>query len=469
MLFGTTDERTDYICGIAWLGIILAALFALWILVILIFCALGSKRVGFLSGKRFQRTYYYVNSSGKNVNMSGDMDDAEEPIYKNGGNSFMKPTMSSGNRSSDDDDDVYIENDTNKPNGQAYHSTPPNHGRTIPTNHETAVVGGGVKCCCWDQAVWIRGIFILSAVIFIIFSILLVTEGLTNLQGTIDSVSKSSYDIRETSTKTQGIVDVVLGIQANSTGLRQTLETELKDENLCPANPDLSQGQPTQTIKSLATSALEWLNQLNAYSESSDLKSLSASLESSSNAADNVYFQTKDVDISDWESLMILIPHTIIPCLLAAKAIMAAFDTPSQIFHCITAWVLVPLFVLMVISSAIISSAIVMVASSNSDFCYPEQYTVNPTSLVPNARQYNSIINSPDISVLQIIKNQGYDVNSTEYKGISFYILQCLQENPFGDVEKYVPTLVSPKRKKEFDMVGVLGFLRFGKTTNAFD
>ena len=60
-----------------------------------------------------------------------------------------------------------------------------------------------------------------------------------------------------------------------------------------------------------------------------------------------------------------------------------------------------------------------------------------------NGQTFVTPLNSPDVTVLQILLNTGYNISSNDYFLVSFYIAQCTKENPYDFLEPYLSTLVS--------------------------
>lgn len=449
-MFGTKAQQESYIAGLLWLGILVASFFAVWLLLIMIFCCLGSKRVGFLSGKPFQRTYYFVNN-GQNVN-------ANDSFTTEKFTTTPKASASNsggGNRS--DDEDCYIENESSfaTPLGL---STPvkniqadENQDRSDLPNknqpqHKTRIGGGG-KCCGIDQSIFIRVIFILSGLIYITFAILLVTQGVTNLQGTIDTMSASSQAVANiTGSGSSLIVNDVMKVQSNADALRTTLQKDLNNSNFCPGAPiDVSSNASNiDVIREQAANVVSYLQQIDDYANSLNLESLAQTLDQNSKSANDIYKTTSNINLTDWQSLIVLIPCTIIPSFIIASAIMASFDISYPAYHTFMVWIVFPIFVILVVVGAALSATFIMITTANADFCFPHEYTTDPTSVVnmTGSRLDKSVfINAPDVSVLNIAQKAGYSPSSTEYRVLSFYVTQCSLANPFTELLQYIPEL----------------------------
>ena len=303
--------------------------------------------------------------------------------------------------------------------------------------------------CGIDQIMWIRGTFILSGIIVILFAILFVTQGLANFQRSVDTINTvADTTIYLTSKATDLIRADTLAIHKEIAPLINELRTELEADSICPNAVD--NGQVDDVLKkfrNVTSQAVVFLSLFDAFITSNDFDDILSTLGSSHNMSKKVYDATNGIDLTDWQSLVVLVLYTPIPCLLVASAILSAYDTKYPRFHCVVVWVLFPAFFILTIVAAVFCSASIITASGNSDFCNPAQYnTLNPDSLLPQLiipARINITMNSPDVTVFQIIQKLGVSMQSDMYILASFYITQCFLRNPFAATEAYFLDLVS--------------------------
>lgn len=470
-VFGTKAERTDYMLGLAWLGILAISIFSIWLFLIILFYFLGQKRVGFLSGKPFKRICYYKITNNTGITDNNDIhsvDDINTTPFKDSYNGI--------NVNQSDDGDVYLENESsfpsplglNSPSVKQSHSS--NVGEDKPLgSFETSVIInngqqqnkqitriiGGRKICKIDHSIWVRTIFILCGISYVVFATLLVTRGIANLQGSIDTMGASSQAAANLAKDGSTAIDRALQILDDGSALRATLEAELNNDNFCPALPiDLSNNTIVETIRSRVNQTVMIMEQFDSEIES--LRATSRSLDSTSRQLNSLYRMTNKIDVTDWECLALLIPYTMIPTFLIAAAIMSAFDVSFFKYRRFIVWFSFPIFVLMAITGAGLAAAFIMITTGNTDFCYPEQYSGNMNSYVPvwndaptNEQEvFVSFANSPDISVLNIAQKMGFPRDSLEYRVISFYITQCGTNNPLDFMLEYIPEVVSDVQVK---------------------
>jgi hypothetical protein len=153
---------------------------------------------------------------------------------------------------------------------------------------------------------------------------------------------------------------------------------------------------------------------------------------------------TDNIVLTDWEALVILIPFTVVPFLLVVSAIMASFDVSFRAFTCTLNWIVFPLLVLMTFFSAVMSVVTIIGASANSDFCLPGDSSNDVVATV-DAQSFNfaTAESSPNLTVMRILQNEGFDNTDYVFKVVSYYVQQCSSEDPFQSLREYLPDLVS--------------------------
>jgi hypothetical protein len=397
-LFASDEEASDYVVGLLVAGVICAALFLTWMLLILIFLCLGRDRVGFLSGAPFDRKRRYSKAK----------------------QSASPQPSTDGSLQEEFNNEVEATN-------------------TVSRKRK----GGG--CCGGTTPVWIRGSFILSGIIFILFSILLVTQGITNLQQTVETMDQSAVDVQLLASEASAILqEGLLDVQPVAASLRDALVAELQRDNFCPGDPDLEQSATAQDVRDVATTAVDALTALDEFvTEQAD--DIALAVEKVEKGAAQIHDVTGDVDVTDWEALLILIFYTIVPCVLVAATILAHYDVDvsGSGLVCIINWFFLPLFILMVIVAAGTASGMIIAASANSDFCLPGgRAEIDDNQL----SEFFVRTNSPDYTLMRILERSGYKPEDTDmvYKVANYYVQQCQSkvEDPFVFLKEHMPELV---------------------------
>ncbi|GAX19262.1 hypothetical protein FisN_4Lu516 [Fistulifera solaris] len=262
--------------------------------------------------------------------------------------------------------------------------------------------------------------FLLCSLVFIIFSILSVTNGLSNLQSTVDTVSYNSYVVDGLSREASDILSSVKGVRETAVRIKEQLVTELNGDNFCPGNALLEDSGASTKIVSQANQAIPYLTELENFA-GDDLDGLESAANELQSAAGTVQEETDNIDLTSWQSLIILIPFTIIPAILMSATILAMFDAHFHLFTCLVNWIIFPLFFILVISACIISTVMIIAVGINSDFCLPKDQN-GPQTV--------------DTTVLNILPLQGYPNTTNEYKLAEFYITNCQTRDPFEQIER---------------------------------
>lgn len=306
---------------------------------------------------------------------------------------------------------------------------------TSQTNKGSTVDGKSEKNCVTGASpTVVRSVFIGSGMMFILFAILIVTQGVTNLQDTIVAVHRSAVDIDSIATEADDIMNSgLLSVQDTATSVRDGILTELTSDNFCPADPTLANNEAAAKIRAQADEAVQLLTLLDNFL-GDRLPAASTAVQQAAKGAQQVESATDDVDLTDWEALVILIPYTIVPCLLVAAAIMAQYDVQFPFLNCAINWFLMPFFVIMVIVCAGVACGMVAAASANSDFCLPGGR--------PELDVYSGL--SPDTTIYRFLDRKQFTEAALVRQVADYYVAQCRNAtDPFDFLRSYLPTLVS--------------------------
>jgi hypothetical protein len=428
-LMGTSEESTDYTKGLIAASVLTIVCFFIAFMSLPILMCLGQRRVGFLSGAPLTRRSKPASSITNQV--EEHVTDEKEV------NVPLKPEGSTGL----EETQVYEAEVPLKPEGstglgetQVHEELNNNIDALDGFQRSEVTVKSGAKCrhCCLDPShIWVRCTFILSGIIFILFSILLVTQGVLNLQNTIDSVNFLASDIDALALDAEDILrSGLLGLQTQATSVRDLIVTNLTDDSFCPADPTLENSTVFTDIRVKADVASEVLSELNNFLVDK-VESLSDSINDAAKGAREVQSATEDVDITGWKLAIILIPYTIVPFMLVLAAVLAHFEKDVPMLNNVNRWFFMPLFLILVIVAAGTASGMIAAASANSDFCLPGG---QPTDTYPGT--------SPDSTIWRVLDRKRHTAD-LERKIADFYIDQCQNKpDPFLFLRSYVPQLV---------------------------
>ena len=380
-LFGTQEESDDYSVGLIFAGCLVVTFFILWIVVLLVFCCMGQRRVGFLAGSPFRRPHPEPLRSEM-------LEDRQE------------------NYSEPDHDD--------KPIGRE-------SARLAPTKQS-----GGLLP--FDRPTRVRAVFLSAGVVYIIFSFLLVTQGITNLQTTIDTLNSGSRQVQELTVEAAQILNEglrELGEIAKS--VRAELSDQFSAGNFCPADPLLENSQVGQDIFGQATDAIRLLDEVGDFA-TDNITSLEDSVVRVQSGATDVVDATDDIDVNDWEALIFLVPYIVVPVFLMAAVVMSFFDVTFPYYNCVVTWFLFPFFTVLTVVAFVITFVMTIAAGMNSDWCVP-------------GGQNDA---SPDQTILRILEAEGYDADSKIMEIVTFYVDKCTStEDPFLFLKEYLTQIVS--------------------------
>lgn len=360
--------------GLAMLAGIVGACFLLFMMIILIFMCCGKQRVGFLSGRPFELTL-------------------TDDYYR------------------DENDDSMREQ--------------------YPDKTKKKKKKG---CCCGiATTTWVRCTFILSGILFIIFAMLMVGKGITNLQDTVKSVHHSAANIEYITTEAQDIMKTGLNdIRGVAASVRDALEEELARDDFCPDDPEMDDNPQAADVRMQTENAVEKLRDLDSF-VGEQVNDVADALTEVGGQAQSAVDTTGDVDLTDWQALLILIVFTLVPSMFVSAAILSHFDIETPCFTAFLDCCMMPLFILMVLFCVFVSCAMLVAASVNSDFCLPGGRSDDP---------YDG--NSPDASVLRFLDAQGYTGEEDFVRNVAeYYIHQCQGEveDPYTFMTDYLPDL----------------------------
>jgi hypothetical protein len=399
-VFGS--DGPDYAAGLVAAPTI-TALYFLFLLVAIVACkCLGKTRVGFLSGSPLQSPY----SSPCNALMQGEEEEEEKQDTKS-----VAGTVATASD---------------------------NGGSEIGAGVEEREVNSSEKmsgCHGIAKETWIRGTFVVCGIMYIMFAVLLVSEGMTNLQGTASSIYKSASDVHLISSEANKIVNSGLkDMQGMASTVRQTLADELRKNEFCPQDPTLQGNDDARRIQNKANESLGMLMDMDGF-VGDDITSISAALQKFGHGAERASQASGEIDVTSWDAVLVLLPFTLVPCFLVAAAIVAHYDVQAQSHDRVVNYFLLPLFIGMTVLCCVTASVMIAAASVNSDLCLPP---------ATNADAYPG--GAPDTTILRI-----FDANHMEGNVLrdvaNYYIKQCVNApNPYAFLTDMVPDLVSLAR-----------------------
>jgi hypothetical protein len=257
-----------------------------------------------------------------------------------------------------------------------------------------------------------RVIFLLSGVLVMIFSILTVTKGLSELQTTAETVDATNADIIKIHGEFESLLKSLRGVPRDATPVRDQLVLFLK-EDLCPLNP----GSSAETdIRKIGSSTLVALEELNNFIDDK-LELVTQALDQVRGVTDTVDSAVESTNFSGGAAANIMIPYFIVPALLMVAFFMGWFK--------VVTWLLLPLFVLMIMFSYVMAGVVALATQANADFCA------------------GGGDETPEGTINQIMMQYNLTQGIFYYDIFTFYASQCQTEGPWDFLEGYYGDLVS--------------------------
>jgi hypothetical protein len=368
-LFDEEEDAKDYIFGLIFVGCLIMSWFLVWAIALIVLkCCLRKQNVGFLSGAAYR---------------------ADLPAVKE-------------------------------------KSEAPQDVQEAPIND--GLVKGSKRISWPNRPMRGRIVFMVSGIFYITFSTLLVAKGITNLQSSVNTLNVSAQQIELISAEAASIIqDSLKDLKDLASTIREQITNEFQADEFCPADPSLENSALAKDVSGQANDAITLLDQLDDFA-SDDLATLEEGVLATVSGSLEVIETTENIDLNDWEALLILIPYLVVPSILMSACVMARFDIVYHPFlHSAIHYFFMPVFIIMNAVAFIAAGVMVVGAGANSDFCQPGGETDA----------------SPDQSVLQIMELQGYGPESQAYTIFRYYVDKCkADEDPFQFLREYLADVV---------------------------
>lgn len=226
--------------------------------------------------------------------------------------------------------------------------------------------------------------------------------------------------------------------------VKSAMSSQLDDPSkFCPAHPDLEDIAPQATeMRRQAMDAVSQIDEISNYIDTT-VRQVYDSLREARDNSEMISAQLTRIDVTDWKALLALIPFSIVPALLMAGALLAMFDSTFKCYTCFINWFLCPVFVVLVAITWIIAALMIISAAINGDFCLPGG-RIGDLGIEPIRNNMTLTLqpNPPDYTVLELLKQQGFEPDTSTYDVAAYYISQCTNEqDPFTFVRQAQPQL----------------------------
>eukprot|EP00980_Cylindrotheca_fusiformis_P030004 scaffold24174_cov117-Cylindrotheca_fusiformis.AAC.5 len=269
-----------------------------------------------------------------------------------------------------------------------------------------------------------RGVYALSSLMIIIFTILFMSEGLGNLQISLDTIEETNREIISIHDQLFSVVGSLKEEGGRAETMRVVLEDVLK-RDLCPLRPT---SEIATTIRFAGQSTLDTMDSLSGFvdRETEGLFENLKVLELTTASIDDTLAGTSLTGTTP--TLLVSLLSLLTLCLVVAL-VLGWFEVFSEPYYFLVTWFILPTFTLLVIASFVGAGAMAMLAQANSDLC------------LGGAEQ------SPESSIRAILEQQDISEFSMYYETVVFYSSQCQERNPWKLLEDFYADVYTAKEK----------------------
>ena len=229
----------------------------------------------------------------------------------------------------------------------------------VPQNHDTY---DQYKRLAYKRPRRVRITFLLCAVLVAIFSILFVTNGLSNVEQMQSTLLKSNSDIRDLTSRGDDIARQLETVGDAAAPIRDELVGRLG--NFCPADPSLVQATGYD-FDDMAAEGIEYLNILSDF-VNNDVSEMRDVLRQINDATTEVARVISTYDVSDPKAMAFVIPTIVLTMVLVFAVTLAWCGFTFGWLDCALRWVIVPLFGIAIVFSWVIVSLFGLLTTANA-------------------------------------------------------------------------------------------------------
>uniref|UniRef100_A0A7S1V0A2 Uncharacterized protein n=1 Tax=Grammatophora oceanica TaxID=210454 RepID=A0A7S1V0A2_9STRA len=250
-----------------------------------------------------------------------------------------------------------------------------------------------------------RVIFCFCSLIFIIFSVLFVTHGLTNLQSAATSVSEGISTLNNVVTNVDRATEQVKAVGPRAGKARQEFRAQFLDPSFCLYKQSLNKTETGTDFPKIVASLEDTLGRLGDMFVN-ETHELEEAVNATQSTVSDVGNHNENIDVADWQALLVIIPFICVPSILLTGVVMVWYGVIIPWFQCLLNWVFLPILCIQTFWAYCFSATTMLAASANSDFCLGQDI-------------------SPDVSVMDILANSGYNEEDLIFRLVRFYVSQC--------------------------------------------
>mmetsp|Transcript_7519 Transcript_7519/g.17226 ORF Transcript_7519/g.17226 Transcript_7519/m.17226 type:complete len:524 (-) Transcript_7519:455-2026(-) len=261
----------------------------------------------------------------------------------------------------------------------------------------------------------VRTAFMLAALLFYIFSILMATKGAKNFQDTVIIASDSNDEVKVLLQEAEVITTSLQEVGQSSGEIRDGLVASLG--NFCPGDSNVDQ-TTGQNFDAMAQEAADLLGQLGDFINN-DVVEVQKGIDRAQDTTQEIDDVLREIDADDWQSITVIIPYIIVPSLLVVAVMMAMFDATLEPYERAVVWLIMPLFMVIIVLTIFACAATSWAAVINADFCS------------------GGADKTPDATVREILDAQNFEQTDIVYESVVYYTSQCNTKDPFAFVDEY--------------------------------
>ena len=267
----------------------------------------------------------------------------------------------------------------------------------------------------------VRITFLVCAVCIVVFSILLVTNGLSQVETMQATLMRSNADVQDLTVSGEELAEQLELVGDAAAPIRDELVGRLRT-GFCPADPSLIE-ETGYDFDGMAREGIGYLNQLSDF-VNNDVAQLRDVLRRINAATEDLSAGLSKYDVSDPAAMAYVIPMIVLTCILAFAVVMAWCQITHPKVDCVWKWFFLPLFGIAIVFSWVCVGLFGLVTTANSDMCSGGDFP------------------SPDGTILEVLRQQAYDdPNSVIFQSITYYTGGCRTPFPFIFLGEYLDEL----------------------------
>lgn len=279
-----------------------------------------------------------------------------------------------------------------------------------------------LKCTRSGRPFRVRVAFLVASGVLVLYAVLLVTMGLTNVENAAVTAQRSVEAVREIGVSSERISRSLEEVGIKSVQIRDAAVEEL--EEFCPDNPRLDE-QTGVNFMEIANSAKADLTNLANFIEDG-LAVLNPVLKQVQVAADDADDILEKVDLWGWQAKLLVIALFVLPSCLVVGVGLVMLGVDIPMYQKFLTYLIMPLFAVTIICCYIFSSAILPLSAVSADVC-----TGGPI-----------LEGGPDDTILTVFRNLRGDDQSIVFQVLAYYTQRCDSEYyPFGFLSEYLDQL----------------------------